>query len=118
MHKQKGVTFVGMVVVAILVVLVAVLGLRLLPAYMEYYTVKNTMKQIAYDPELKGATASQVKRAFDRHAAIDNITVVGPEDLDISIEGGQVSVGVEYVKKVPLFGNVSFCIDFAAKSGG
>ena len=46
MHKQKGVTFVGMVVVAILVVLVAVLGLRLLPAYMEYYTVKNTMKQI------------------------------------------------------------------------
>lgn len=116
MNKQKGVTFVGMVLVAIVVVIVAILGLRLVPAYIEYQTVKHAMKQIATDPELKGATAAQVRNSFVRHAAVDNIAVVSADDLDISTEGGQVSVSAAYAKKVPLFGNINFCIDFVAKS--
>ena len=116
MHKQKGMTFLGILIVATVVILVAILGLRLFPAYLEYQTIKNTIKRLATDPELKGATASQIKKVFDRHAAIDNITVIGPEDLDISIENGQATIKADYAKKVPLFANVNFCIDFSAQS--
>ena len=116
MHKQKGVTFLGMVLVAIVIILVAIVGLRLFPAYLEYQTIKDTVKRLVTDPELKGATASQIKKSFDRHAVIDNITAIGPEDLDISIENGQATIKAEYAKKVPLFANVNFCIDFSVRS--
>ncbi len=117
MGKQNGVTLIGMLVVAVLIVMVALVGLRLLPAYMEFQTVKNTVTKIVNDPELKNTSKAQLKKAFDRRASIDNITVIGAEDLDITIENGQVAIEVEYAKKVPLFANISFCIDFDAKAG-
>ncbi len=61
-------------------------------------------------------TAADVRRAFDRRATIDDITVITPADLEITKDGSDFVIAFAYQKKVPLFANVSVLIDFAGTS--
>lgn len=114
MKNQQGMTLVGIVMVCIVIVIVAIGGLKIAPAYVEYFTVKKAIVAIA-QTDGRG-TVGDIRAAFDRRAAIDDITVVTPRDLEITKEGNEVVISFSYQKKIPLFGNVSALIDFSASS--
>jgi len=114
MKNQRGVTLIGMVVVSIVIVIVAIGGLKIAPAYIEYYKVKKAIVGIA-QTNSKG-TVGEVRQAFDRRAAVDDIDVIGAKDLEITKEGGDLVVSFAYPKRISLFGNVNVVIDFAASS--
>ena len=116
MNRQRGMSFIGILVILILVVFAALVGMRVTPAYIEYFTIKKAVNSIAQSGELRGATVSEVRRAFERRANIDDITSVLPQDLQVSKEGNEVVIAFAYEKRVPLFYNVSLLIDFAGSS--
>jgi Tfp pilus assembly major pilin PilA len=114
MKNQQGVTLVGMVMVCVVIVFVAIGGLKIAPAYIEYFTAKKAIDAIA---QTDGhGTVGDIRAAFDRRQAIDDITVINSRDLEITKEGNEVVVSFSYPKKIPLFGNVSVLIDFSASS--
>ena len=117
MNRQRGVTFVGMVFIAGLIVFAAIIGLKLIPAYIEYATVVNHLRDIARSPEARGATPKDIQTMFSRRAQIDAIEVVKGEDIEVEKEGDQVLLSTAYSTKIKLFGNLSACIDFVASSG-
>ncbi len=51
MKRQRGVTFIGMVLIAGLIVFAAIVGLKLIPAYIEYATVVNILREIVHSPD-------------------------------------------------------------------
>jgi hypothetical protein len=114
MKNQRGITLVGMVVVCIVIVLVAIGGLKIAPAYIEYYKMKKAIVGIAQsNPK---ATVGEVREAFSRRSAIDDLDVIGPKDLEITKEGNDIVISFSYPKRISLFGNISVLIDFAASS--
>jgi len=104
----------GMLVSGIVIVFVAIGGLKIAPAYMEYFTAKKAIVAIAQGNSR--ATVGEIRHAFQLRAAIDNIDVIGAKDLDITKEGAEVVISFAYPKRIPLFGNVNVVIDFAASS--
>jgi Tfp pilus assembly major pilin PilA len=114
MRNQQGVTLIGMLIVGIIIVFVAIVGLKIAPAYVEYYTAKKAIVAIAQSNSR--STVAEVRHAFQLRAAIDNIDVIGPKDLDITKEGNEVVISFAYPKRIPMFGNVNVVIDFAASS--
>jgi len=114
MKSQQGATLLGMLVVGIVIVFLAVGGLKIAPAYIEYFTVKKAIVAIAQSNSR--ATVGEVRYAFQMRSAIDNIDVIGAKDLDITKEGNEVVISFAYPKRIPLFGNVNVVIDFAASS--
>ena len=116
MHKQKGATLIGMLFVGILVVFVAIVVMKMVPAYIEYFSVKKVFSAMAADPALKDATPSDVRSSFARRADAGYVTVVKPDDLDISRASGQMVVSVKYRVDKPLFGNMGLYMDFAAST--
>ena len=114
MRNQQGATLLGMLVVGIVIVFVVVGGLKIAPAYIEYFTVKKAIVAIAQSN--RRATVGEVRYAFQMRSAIDNIDVIGAKDLDITKEGNEVVISFAYPKRIPLFGNVNVVIDFAASS--
>ena len=114
MNTQRGITLIGMLVAAIIIVFLAIGGLKIAPAYMEYFTAKKAIVAIAQANS--AATVAQVREAFDRRSAIDDINVVNARDLEITKEGNEVVISFAYQKKISLFGNVSVLIDFDASS--
>jgi hypothetical protein len=116
MRKQRGMGFLGVLVLIIGIVLAAILGMKLVPAYIEYFTIKKAVTSIVQSGELRNATVADVRKAFDRRATIDDITAITPGDLEVSKDGNEVVIAFAYQKKIPLFHNVSVLIDFAGTS--
>ena len=116
MKRQRGVTFVGMVFIAGLIVFGAIVGLKLIPAYIEYATIVNHLRELAKSPEARG-TPKEIQNAFGKRAQIDDIRSVSATDLDVIKEGNSVVLTLSYSTKIPLFGNLSACIDFVATGG-
>jgi Domain of unknown function (DUF4845) len=114
-NQQRGITLGGLIVWLFVLVIVALLGMKLVPAYMEYGTAKNAIEAIAR--ERSATTPADVRRAFASRAAIDDITAVKPADLDITKQGNDMVIGFAYRKEVPLFANVGVYMDFAASTG-
>lgn len=112
MNKQHGLTLSGLLVVGFGIALVAMLFIKVTPALVEYWTIKKAINALVQGGEMQGASVSDIRKAFDRRAVIDDIKSVSGADLDISKEGGSVVVAFAYAKKVPLFSPVSLCLDF------
>lgn len=116
MKRQRGVTFVGMVFIAGLIVFGAIIGIKLVPAYIEYATVTNHLRELAKGPEGRSGNNADIIVAFRKRAQVDDIRVVGAEDLAIEREGNEAVITASYSTKIKLFGNLSACIDFEATS--
>jgi hypothetical protein len=115
-QRQQGLGFAGVLIVLIAIIFVAIIGMKLVPAYIEYFTIKKAVTSMTSSGELRGATVADVRRAFDRRTAVDDITSVRPEDLEITKDGNEIVISFAYEKRVPLFYNISVLIDFAGSS--
>lgn len=107
---QRGMGFIGTILMLIGIVLIAVAGLKLVPAYIEYFTIKKAITAIGNSGE--ATTPQQVRTAFQRRADVDDIVAVKANELDVTKE----DISFAYEKRVPLFANVSVVIDFAGSS--
>lgn len=117
MRAEKGLTLSGFLFWAIVAVVALLLGFKLFPAYYENYSIQRTLNVIASDESLRSLTKRDVESSFVRRATIENITAIGLDDLVITREGGGWILETQYSVKVPLFGNLSACMDFVAHSG-
>ena len=111
--KQNGVTFIGMIMFAIVLVLVAIFSLKLIPVYMDDGKIQKSLDAMVRDPALQSASADEIRNSFSKRVNImDGVTVVNPADLDISKDNGRLTVSAPYNVKIPFAGNVSLLIEF------
>lgn len=114
--NQQGMTFFGVMFVGMAVVFSAILVMKLIPPYLEFWSVQKIIGVIAKDSALPGMTPQEVRSSFDRRSVIDNVQVITGKDLDISKERGQTVVSAEYSVTVPIVGNLSALIEFQAST--
>jgi len=115
MKRQKGVSLSGLLVISVLLIAVVLVGFKLFPAYAEYFKVKNAITEMSRSPEIKGST-KELQAAFDRRAAIDSISVITSRDLEFTKGADGYTATAAWSVKVPLFSNISACMDFEARS--
>ncbi len=110
--SQRGISMLGVFVICAVIVLVAVAAMKIVPAYMEFSTVKKAA--IASKDGAK--TVADVQKNFDRRANVDDITVISARDLEVTKEGNNIVVSFKYDKKIPMFQNLSVLLEFSASS--
>lgn len=113
--KQRGMSLSGLLLAAFVVALLALLGMKVVPEYIEYRQVIASIKKVTKDvgPE---TTVRQIREAFDRQANVDYISAITGADLDITKEAETIVVSFSYEKRIPLFANVSLLLDFSGSS--
>lgn len=116
--QQRGITLGGFIVGAFVFVLIAITGLKLVPAYIENAQINSIFREIAHDPDMQKATPHDIQVSFDKRATIDAITAIKASDIDISSEGDTPVLSAGYTVKIPLVGNISLNIDFNPSSAG
>ena len=112
--KQLGVSLGGLMAGAAVFIVLAMIGMKLGPSYLEFAAIKKAVVAIAQ--EKSGATVVEVRKTFDARATIDDITTVAAKDLEITKEGGLLVITAAYRKEVPLVSNLGVYIDFRASS--
>jgi hypothetical protein len=119
LKKQQGATFLGMAIIAGGLIFVAIIGMKLAPAYIEYMSVKKVLKAMANDPNLSSMSTKEIRESFEKRQSIDDIKSVTRDDLVVGKnDAGQTVVSVDYQVQKPLMGNVTALLDFHASSDG
>lgn len=110
---QQGISLKGAIMWMAILGFLGVMGAKLSPAYIEYFTVKKMLRAMDEQGDLKG-TVRDIRLAFDKRNAIEDVKNVKPDDLEITKEGGEAVVTANWSVRVPLVYNVSACLDFMA----
>lgn len=117
MRRQRGMSFLGVLILIVLGVSITLLVVKLTPSYIEFFSVQKVMKAIGQDPAFPNMSPREVRDSFERRASIDYITSVTGNELDLTKENGVNVASVEYSLKIPLLFNVSACLEFDASTG-
>lgn len=113
--RERGVSLVRALVGLVIVAIVGITASKVVPAYTEAAAVKKLLKSMEEAGETKGSVL-EIRRAFERRNVIEGVSSVTADDLDITKEGREVVITATWSKKIPIGGNLSFCLDFVASN--
>ena len=108
---QRGLSLVNLIVGLAVIGFLVIMAAKLLPAYLEYYNVKKVLATMEQAGDLKGSVR-EIRYAWEKRNAIEDIKSVRGEDLEISKAGGETVVTAAWSVKIPMVGNASACLDF------
>jgi hypothetical protein len=112
-RRQRGITLFGLLFWAIIVGFVALIGMRVLPALNEFFTIKRTVNKIASE----GSTVPEIRNAFNRQKDVEyTITTISGKDLTITKDNDKIVVSFAYDKEVELMKPVYLLIKFEGRS--
>lgn len=107
--SQRGLSLLGLLVLGVILVFGAMLALKVFPTVTEYLAVKRAVVKARAD----GTDPTTIRSAFDRAAAIDDITSVTGKDLQIQrTPSGGYTVAFAYEKRIPIAGPVNLLLDY------
>jgi hypothetical protein len=112
---QAGITILGFIFVAAVLLSLAMIGFRVLPAYIEYFAVVKTLHQ-SLDNAHDGITVQEFRRDFDLKASVGYIDSVRGSDVDLVKEDNKLVATASWTDTLPLVGNVSLLLDFQASA--
>ena len=113
MVKQRGVSLMGLIITLSILAFVGISAAKMVPSYSEFFSVKKIFKTMEDAGETRG-TVNEIRRAYDRRNAIEDVKAVQGSDLEITKEGGETVVTAAWSVKIPMVYNISACVDFYA----
>ena len=112
MRRQKGLTLSGFMVGIIVLAMIALVGMRIGPPYIEYLSIKKQIQVIANEPDAALGQRRQIEMAFDRRSQIEDIKSISGKDLQVNKQGDKIVISAEYSVCVSLVANIRACMDF------
>ncbi|MFZ2507779.1 MAG: DUF4845 domain-containing protein [Steroidobacteraceae bacterium] len=111
--RQRGMTFLGTLVIVVVLGAWVYAGIRLTPIYLEYIRVASTLDQVrdeyASNPE---STEFDLRKAIERRFDIEMVTAIDSSDIEIRKDDGTFILRAAYEDYAPLVANVSFRVKF------
>ena len=104
----------GVIFIVVILCVVALVAMKVVPTYIEYKAIDKAVVKAA----AAGGTVAEVRKSFGASAMIDDISIIGADDLEIAREGNTNIVSYSYAAKVPLFGPASIVIQYSGSSKG
>jgi hypothetical protein len=113
--RQTGLTITGFIFVAAVVLAIAMIGFRVMPSYIEYFSVEKTLRQTLQNAR-DGVTVAEFRRDFDLKASADYIDSVRGSDVELTRDGTQLVASASWTNTLHLIGNVSLLLEFEASA--
>jgi hypothetical protein len=114
-RQQQGMTLIGFILVLAVVGVFAYMGMKLIPMYSEYYTVKQSLEGIAKEPGITTQDTARIKDLFFRRLYVSYAENVKPENVKITRKGAGFVVTVDYEVRKPLIANIDVVGRFHAE---
>ncbi len=114
--RHRGLTIIGFLLVAAVVVIFAMVGFRVIPSYVEYYSVRraldDTMRGGSADPNNPAAFRAELARRLQTSYVED----VKASDVILQRSGTQVTAELAWERRLHMFGNMYILLECEATS--
>ena len=113
-RKQGGMTMLGFLITLGVGMFFVYCGMKIVPMYIEFYSVKKALASIANEQDTSNASKEKIRAMFTRHLTIDYVSIVKPEMLKIDSTDSGYNLTVAYERREPLFANLDVVGKFQA----
>lgn len=113
--RQSGMTFLGLLVLVVVVGTWVYAGIRIVPMYLNYMKVAGTLEKVKDEYDANPSTTDfMIRKAIERHFNIEmvNEDVFDFRDIVVRKQGGVFTVTAAYEDTAPFLANVSFLASF------
>lgn len=110
--RQRGISFIGLVVVGSLLAMGGVVAAQMFPTFVEYQAILKAAKKSAAE----GSTPAEVRMIFDKASNIDDFKSVAGKDLEVTKEGDKVVVSFAYQREIHLAGPAWLTLKYVGRS--
>jgi hypothetical protein len=110
-HRQRGITFLGLLILVAFVGLFVYAGIRLTPAYLEYLKVSKAFESLKSEGG-PGSTPQAFRIALEKRFEIDDVSSLDWHDVEITRDGSDWVVHAQWQAPEPFVANVDFVVNF------
>jgi beta-lactam-binding protein with PASTA domain len=109
--RQRGISFIGLLVVGGLLAVSGVIAAQVFPTVLEYMAVQKAVQRAS-----AGQSVVEVRDIFSRQTEVDAITSISAKDLEVTKEGDKVVVIFSYQREIHLVGPAFLTLKYAGRS--
>ena len=109
--RQRGLSFIGLLLVGGLLAVSGVIIAEIVPTAIEYQAILK-----AADKAKEGTSVAEVRKIFDKAAAIDNISSISGKDIEVTKEGEKIVVSFAYQREIHLAGPGYLTLKYSGRS--
>lgn len=113
LKSQRGMTAIGWLIVLALIGFFVLLALRMIPSYLEFFTVTSALESLQNEPGMANQTPQDIRKMLGKRFDINDVKSITAKDVAIQKQGGAYLVGVDYEVRMPVIGNVDVVMSFA-----
>lgn len=116
LHQQRGMGFASWLMMIAVGIFIGLLGLKVIPVYIEYYEVRSLVDDIATDSSMHQANKRMVHAKLSKYLDVNALDDhIKPNDFKLErIKGGDKrrKLAINYEVREPWFANLDFVAKF------
>lgn len=106
LHKQKGVSKSGLLLVVVLITLFFTVGLKVGPLYVDHNLITGICQELIDNGEAANMTISDVRDRVSASLRINNVTGFDLSDIRMRKENGNAIITIAYERRIPMVANL------------
>ncbi|GGE40763.1 DUF4845 domain-containing protein [Halopseudomonas oceani] len=113
-NSQKGASFFGWLAVIALVVFGMVIAMKLVPIYMDHYSLRNMITTVNEDPTIKINSLRDLNTYIEKGMQLNSIRDINPKEAIKVTQSGQnaYTLVLKYEVRAPLLNTVDLLVHF------
>lgn len=113
MKSQRGMTMVSWMVVLGIAVFFILIGVKMVPTYLENYSIRQVLKNMESDVKVRKMSPGEIKQSFLKRLRINSVYDFERDSITIKKEKFGTLLAVDYEIRKPVAGNVSIVMAFS-----
>lgn len=111
-HRQRGMTPIGWVLVFLLIAFFALIALKLVPVYLESFSVGSVISGLKDEPGIGAMTSRQIASLVEKRLDINMVSGVDADDIYVERMGNMKKIIADYEVREGMLGNVDIVVSF------
>jgi predicted membrane protein len=112
-NRQRGMTMLSWLVVLGIAVFFILIGIKMVPTYLENYSVKQVLTNMENDRSVRTMSAQEMRKSFMKRLKINSVYEFDRDWMKITKQKNGNLISVDYEIRKPVAGNVAIVMTFS-----
>jgi len=112
-RKQCGMTMLSWLIVLAVVVFFILVGIKMVPTYLENYSIKQVLENMENDRKVRSMSPAEMKKSFFKRLKINSVYEFDRDAIKIKKEKFGTRFALDYEIRKPVAGNVAIIMTFS-----
>ncbi len=101
--RQRGLTVIGMLLLIVVLGFMALIAMKVIPMYIQYFTIKSTIENIRKEPQLAQMGLAEIQTALQKRFDIGYVDKITAKDIKLRNDRNGRVLDLVYEDDQPLF---------------